>query len=361
MPADARQWTHPPFAGELVDGDIWGRGALDMKSGVAMYLHAALRLARDGTKPPGDVVLAFTSDEETGSAHGARFLVDEHPTLFDGVRHAFSELGAFKQWISGRAFYPIQVAEKQFCVVRATFRGPGGHASSVIPDTAMAKLGRFLRALDKHRLPVHITPAVRSMLEHMSDGLPTVQRLALKPLLQPKLTDRLLDVLGKDGRDLDPLLHNTATPTIVRGGESVNVVPTAIELDLDCRVLPGLTPRDLLAELEAHCRGVATFEIVREEPAAPPTAGLALLTLLGRVLGDLDPGVPTYPLVLPGYTDARHFSRLGIQTYGFTPLKLERGGASMELVHAADERVPATAVTFGAEAVHRAIIAYQSP
>ena len=335
-----------------------GRGALDMKSGVAMYLHAALRLRSEEVAPAGDIILAFTSDEETGSTHGARFLVEQHPGLFAGVRYALSELGGFTQWISGRPFYPIQVAEKQFCVVRATFRGPSGHASSIVRDSAMAKLGRFLRSLDRRRLPVHVTPPVRQMLERMSDGLPTVQRLALRPLLQPRLTDRLLDVLGKDGRDLDPLLHNTATPTIVAGGESVNVIPSEVTLDLDGRLLPGQTPRDLLRELERHCPDVASFEIVREEPAAPAVPDLTMLPLLEEVLLELDPPAPTYPLVLPGYTDARHFARLGIQTYGFMPLKLERGGASMSLVHAPDERAPAAAVEFGAEAVYRAFVRY---
>jgi acetylornithine deacetylase/succinyl-diaminopimelate desuccinylase-like protein len=354
VPATEPGWRHPPFGGDLVDGVVWGRGALDMKAGVAMYLHAFLRIARAGP-PPGDVILMLTSDEETGSAFGAAFIVEEHPEIFDGVRHALSELGAVTRWVGGRALYPIQVAEKQACVVRATVRGGSGHGSTVVRDSGPARLGRLLSRFERRHLPVHVTPVARLMLESMGEHLGATQRAALAALLRPVLTDRLLRVLGHAGDALAPLLHNTAAATVLRGGAAVNVIPGVIEVDLDGRVLPGYTPHDLVRELHALAGDLAAFELVREEPAAPAAPDLSLMPTLGDVLRELDSAARPHPMLLPGYTDARHIAKRGIQTYGFTPLKLERRQPSTELLHAVDERVPAAAVEFGAEAVWRVL------
>jgi acetylornithine deacetylase/succinyl-diaminopimelate desuccinylase-like protein len=358
VPANADEWTHPPFDAELVGGDVWGRGTLDMKGGVAMMLSAFLRVTQEQLEPAGDLILALTSDEETGSEFGAKYLVEEHAEQFDGVRYALSEFGGFTQWTGGRPLYPIQVAEKQRCLVRATIRGPGGHPSTVVGGTAAGKLGRLLRTLEKRRLPVHVTPVVRSMLEAMSGALPVHERLALRPILRPRLTDRLLDVFGKDGAALDPLLHNMATPTVIRGGDSTNVIPTEVTVDLDGRVLPGQTPRDLVRELEALLPGLAEFEIVREEPASRATPDMTLYPLLADILREREPAGAPFPMLLPGYTDARYFSRLGIQTYGFLPMRLPKH-ITTKLLHAPDERVPADAIEFGAECVYEAVKRYQ--
>jgi len=359
VPAQADEWRQPPFAAELVDGEVWGRGALDMKSGVAMLVTALLRTVTDRTPPAGDLVLALTSDEEAGSEFGAKFLVEAHADEFAGIRYAISEFGGSTMWIGGRSFYPIQVAEKQACTLRATIRGSGGHPSLAIGDTALGKLGRLLSLLERKRLPVHITPIVRAMLETMADGLPLLHRLALRPVLAPPLTDRILTIFGTDGRALDPLLHNTATATIVRGGESANVIPTEVVVELDGRVLPGQNPADLVQELDALAPGLATYEIAREEPAAPAAPDLTLFPLLAQILHEREPTGKPFPLLVPGYTDARHFARLGIQTYGFLPLTLPREFPSI-LMHAPDERVPAEAVRFGTDCVSEAIRRYRT-
>jgi len=122
-------WTHPPFAGEVHDGLVWGRGALDMKGGVAMLLAAFMRAKASGARPPGDVILCLLADEEAGSTLGAEFLVREHAELFDGVRYAVGEFGGFTTEVAGRRFYPIMVAEKQVCWTRATVHGQSGHGS----------------------------------------------------------------------------------------------------------------------------------------------------------------------------------------------------------------------------------------
>jgi acetylornithine deacetylase/succinyl-diaminopimelate desuccinylase-like protein len=343
-------WTVPPFEGRLVDGTVWGRGALDMKGGVAMMVAAVLRAQADGLTPAGDVILAVLSDEEAGGDVGARFLVEAHPEQFAGVRYAIGELGGFALTLRGRRFYPIQVAEKQLCWLRATVRGPGGHAALPLRGGAMAGLARVLDRLDRRRLPVHITPVPRMSLTAMAAHLPFPDGLLLRLLLNPRLTDRVLDLMGPLGRGFGPLLHNTVSPTIVQGGEKINVIPSRISLELDGRLLPGFGPDDVLAELRALLGPAVAFEVLRSEPG-PPEPDMGLFEALAGILNDADPTARALPLLLPAVTDARHFARLGIQTYGFLPMRLPPDFDFLTMIHAADERVPAEAVVFGTAAI----------
>jgi acetylornithine deacetylase/succinyl-diaminopimelate desuccinylase-like protein len=348
------QWLHQPFAGDLADGYVWGRGALDMKGGVAMMLAAFMRAKRAATPPPGDVILCLLADEEAGSDLGAEFLVRERPELFAGVRYCIGEFGGFTMDVAGRRFYPIMVAEKQVCWSRATLRGPAGHGSMPIRGGAMGRLGRLLGALDRRRLPVHVTPVARSMIEAIAADVPRAPAMPLRGLLVPALTDRLLDRFGERGRIFDPLLHNTVSATIVGGGEKVNVIPDAIALTLDGRLLPGFSPEQFFAELRALAGIEMEFEVLRHDPvAAEPD--LALFDMLAGVLGELDPAAKAIPMLLPGITDGRFFSRLGIQTYGFLPMQLPAELPFMQLIHAENERLPADAVEFGTAALGRAL------
>jgi acetylornithine deacetylase/succinyl-diaminopimelate desuccinylase-like protein len=356
VPADPPEWTHPPFSGDLLDGEVWGRGALDMKGGVAMLLTALVQAASAEQPPPGDLILALTSDEEAGSRTGMKFLVQEHPEVFDGVRHALSEFGGYTLWHGDRRFVPISVAEKQRCLLRATVRGPGGHASTMVTKPASQRLGLLLARLASSHLPVHVTPVARSMLESMARALPRHEQMAIRGVLAPRVGGGVLRLLGGPGRELAPLVCNTATPTVVGGGGPDNVIPTELSAVLDGRVLPGLSSGDLIAELEAIAPRHATFELVSEEPAIRGEPDLSLLPLLSEVVGERDPRCVPIPMLNPGQTDARYVSQLGIQTYGFLPMRLPRR-LGMSLVHAADERVPADAIEFGVacllDVIHR--------
>jgi acetylornithine deacetylase/succinyl-diaminopimelate desuccinylase-like protein len=348
------EWQHEPFAGDLADGYVWGRGALDMKGGVAMMLAAFMRAKARGVDLPGDVILCLLADEEAGSPLGAEFLVREHPELFDGVRYSIGEFGGFTMDVAGRRFYPIMVAEKQLCWTHATLHGPAGHGSMPIRGGAMGKLGRLLHSLDRRRLPVHVTPVARSMVEAIAADVPPTLAVPLKGLLVPTLTDRLLDAFGERGRIFDPLLHNTVSATIVGGGEKVNVIPDSITLSLDGRLLPGFGPEQLFAELRAVSGIEMELEIVRHDPvAAEPD--LALFDTLAEALRELDPAAKPIPMLLPGVTDGRFFSKLGIQTYGFLPMQLPAELPFMQLIHAPDERLPADAVEFGTTAIGRVL------
>ncbi|MCP4417496.1 MAG: M20/M25/M40 family metallo-hydrolase, partial [Chloroflexi bacterium] len=178
-------WQHDPFAGELIDGMIWGRGALDMKGGVAMMVAAFLKMQMESITPPGDLILTILSDEEAKGAFGARFLVEEYPEQFENVQFAIGEFGGFTMQIAGQTFFPIMVAEKQLCSLQLTVRGPGGHGSAPIQGGAMAKLGEILNKLDRTRLPVHITPEVRAMYSRMASNVPFPTSLILRLLLNP--------------------------------------------------------------------------------------------------------------------------------------------------------------------------------
>lgn len=357
VPTADQDWSHDPFDAVIERGYIWGRGALDMKSGVAMMLSALLRLRAERATPAGDIVLAVLSDEEAGGDWGARYLATDHAALFEGVRYAISEFGGFSFHVSGRKFYPIQVTEKQKCWVRATVRGPGGHGSLPVYGGAMGKLGRVLERLDARQMPVHVTSTARQMFLAMARALPFPKRQLLRQLLRPAFTDRILRLLGESRRVFDPLLRNTVTPTVVHGGKGVNVVPSQIDLELDVRLLPGYGPDDLLRELRGLLGDSAELDVLRYDPG-PPEPDMGLFDTLAGILREADPeGVPI-PMLLPGVTDARHFARLGIQTYGFMPMNLPAGFNFIRTIHAADERIPVECVDFGTRAIYELLRRY---
>ncbi|HVS98898.1 MAG TPA: M20/M25/M40 family metallo-hydrolase [Solirubrobacterales bacterium] len=356
---DGQSWRHDPFGGELIDGETWGRGALDMKGGVAMMLAAILRLAESGEPPPGDVLLCVLADEENLGAYGARFVVEEHPELFAGVSHALGEFGAARTELAGLRTYPIQVAEKQVCWTRVTMRGAGGHGSIPMRGGAMARLGRLLDTLDARRLPVHVTEVPRSMVEMLAAALPEGGQDLADALLDPERTDPTLDLLGEAGQMLDPMFHNTVNATIVRGGSKANVIPSEVQLDLDGRLLPGQTADDLFRELRELADDQALeLEALSYEPG-PEGADLSMLPLLSDVLATADPGALPLPMLLPGVTDGRFFARLGIQTYGFLPMRLPAGMSFASLIHAADERVPAEEIGWGTDRICEVLTRYR--
>ena len=340
-----QKWTHPPFEGKVEDGYIWGRGALDMKGGVAMMLAAFLRAKAENLNPAGDVVLAILSDEEGGGEYGAKYLVDNQAKQFEGIRYAIGEFGGFSTHFGEQKFYLIQVAEKQICWMKATVHGPGGHGSLPMRGGAMAKLGQLLQQLDKHSLPVHITPVTRQMIEAIASAFHTD-------------FDSLLELLGQRGQTFEPLLHNMVNPTIVHGGEKINVIPSEIVLELDGRLLPDLGPEDMITELRQIIGDEVELEVVRFDPG-PAEPDMGLFDVLADILREADPSGEPLPLLIPGTSDARFFSRLGIQTYGFLPMKLPADFNFMQTIHGEDERIPVESVTFGTEAIYKALQRFQ--
>ena len=352
VPAINHEWQHPPFEANIVDGYVWGRGALDMKGGIAMMMAALLRAKSENLVPPGDVVLAVVSDEEAGGEFGTKYLVQSHPHLFEGIRYAVGEFGGFSFPIGRRRFYPVMVAEKQICVLRATIRGTGGHGSLRTSSSATARLAKVLTQLERRHLPVHPTPVTQQMFRTVSSSLPFPGNLVFRQLLRKTTAGLVLKALGENGLMFGQLLRNSANPTMVKGGEQINVVPSEISLGLDGRLLPGFTPDDLMSELHQILGDDVGLEVVHYDPG-PPEPDMGLFDTLGEILRQADPqGVPV-PMLLPGATDGRFLARLGIQSYGFIPMALPSDFAFSRTIHGPDERIPVEALAFGTEALYQ--------
>jgi acetylornithine deacetylase/succinyl-diaminopimelate desuccinylase-like protein len=352
VPTTGQRWDYPPFAGEIVDGFIWGRGALDCKGGIAMMISALTRASAEGLKPPGDILFAALADEEAGAEYGAKFLVEEQPELFADVRYAIGEFGGFTMQFAGKTLMPIMIAEKQSCAVKVTVHGAGGHGAMPVRGGAMAELARVLDTLDRRRLPVHITREAKLMFEAMGDALGGVTGFAMRRLLNPALTNPLLSLLGEKARLLSPLLHNSVSPTMLQGSQVINVVPDEIAIGLDGRLLPGQRAEDLVCELRDLLGPAVTLDVVHVIEPAPPT-DMGLFDILSAILRESNPEAFPVPYMLAAATDGRFFSRLGIQTYGFLPMQLPPNFKFTEVIHTGNERIPVDAVVFGADAMYR--------
>jgi acetylornithine deacetylase/succinyl-diaminopimelate desuccinylase-like protein len=347
--ANAQEWAHPPFAGEVADGFLWGRGTLDNKGGLVMNVAALLRAKAEGLAPAGDVIMAVLCDEEAGSPHGAKYLVENHAGLFRDVRYAIGEFGGFTYHLGGKRFYPIQVAETQNAPVRITMRGPGGHSSVAARGGAIGKLGHVLSRLDKHRLPVHVTPSGAMMLSAMAAALPGPMGLAIRLLMVPALTDHILDLLGPRTREFEPLLHNMAHALRIRGADHSGI-PVQIDLGLSGKILPGYGPDDLRRELRVLLGPDVDIEVTAFHPG-PSHPDMSLYDTLASIIREGDAGGIPIPYMAMFATDGRFFSRLGIQHYGFTPTKLPKEISVGLLAHGVDERIPVDAVAYGADAI----------
>lgn len=253
----------------------------------------------------------------------------------------------------------LQGTEKQICWLEARITGPGGHGSIPLKDGAMARAADLIQRLHRTPLTPHITPVVRQMIETIAAAVPAGTGFILHRLLNPSMTGLIVKLLGKKVAKFVPLPSHTANPTIISGGDKINVIPSEIRIQIDGRILPGFSPSEFLNELQKIAGRDVTFDIIRHDPGpGPPDMGM--FGLLADVLRDADPKGTPVPMLLPGVTDGRHFARLGIQTYGFTPMNLPPDFNFFNLVHAADERIPVDALRFGADAVYELLRRYRA-
>jgi acetylornithine deacetylase/succinyl-diaminopimelate desuccinylase-like protein len=347
-----QDWDHAPFSGDLIDGMIWGRGALDMKDGVAMMTSAFLKAKAENIDLPGDVILCVLSDEEAGGDLGAKFLVHDHAELFEGVKYAIGEFGGFPMYIGGKKFFAIQTAEKGSCGTTAIFRGPAGHGSMPrrSPDNATAKLAKALEVLNTTRLPVHITPAAEHMINALADGIGGDTANTLRQMLNPEHTNAVVDELGEMGRLFDVILHNTASPNIIHGGDKINVIPGQIEVKIDMRIVPGFDPQDALQELDDLIGEWCELEQTRYS-ASTGYLDMGMFDTLSEILLEGQTNTSTFPFLVMGGTDGRFFSELNIQTYGYLPMDLPEDFSFLQTIHAANERIPVEAMDFGTDKI----------
>ena len=354
-----QRWDRDAFGGQIADGCVWGRGAVDMKGGLTMMLHVLLRARHSDIPPPGDIILAAVADEELGGRQGAAFLVHEHPHLFDGVRHAFGELGGFTVHVRGHRFYPIMVAEKHICRIRVTFLGNGGHGSQIHRNTALSRAARALRRLERRHPPFKIVDATRAMLEAMIEEMSMTEAMALRMAMKPNTTGMALGLMGdKVGRMLEPMFRDTISPTIIEGGVQENAVPSEVQVLLDCRLLPGSSQSDIVRDVLAIVGENAEIKVERYEEG-PPTVDMSLMPYLSNLLEKADPGAKAIPFMVAGGTDAKWFHELGIDTYGFTPMRLPPDLDFMALFHGPNERIPVDALNFGSALMYEAVDGYR--
>ncbi len=363
VPVDVESWSRDPFGGELIDGVVWGRGAVDMKNMVAMELGVMLALKRSGGELRRDVIFAAVADEEAGGAHGARGLVDTRPELFADAEGrpaaaALNEVGGYSVTIGGRRFYTVQVAEKGIVWTRLRSSGTPGHGSMPHDDNAAIKLAAAVTALaeDQARRPARVLPLVAEFLGAL--GLGDVASLAHEDpdgavaALESAVADPVMR------RSLDAMLRDTVTPNVIHAGKKVNVIPGAGEAELDVRTLPGTDQAALLAELQAVVGDRAVVEPVVSLPAVTWPADAEIVGLMYNALRSADAdGTPVPMMITPG-TDAKALAELGIPCYGFAPLRLDADVPFLSLFHGHDERVPVSALAFGLPVLAEVVSGY---
>ncbi|MFI7404479.1 M20/M25/M40 family metallo-hydrolase [Streptomyces sp. NPDC049541] len=347
VPANADDWTHHPFSGEVTDGCVWGRGAVDMKDMDAMTLAVVRDRLRSGRRPPRDIVLAFLADEEAGGTYGARHLVDKHPDLFEGVTEAISEVGGFSFTVNEqRRLYLIQTAEKGMHWMKLTVAGTAGHGSMIHRDNAITELSEAVARLGRHKFPVRVTKTTRAFLDELGDALGTE--------LDPEDMEGTLARLGGIAKLIGATLSNTANPTQLGAGYKVNVIPGEATAHVDGRFLPGFE-EEFLADLDKILGPKVRREDVHADKAVETTFDGALVDAMQSALVAEDPAAKAIPYMLSGGTDAKSFDELGIRGFGFAPLKLPPELDFAGMFHGVDERVPVDGLKFGVRVLDRFI------
>ena len=349
VPAMAEDWSVDPFAAEVKDGMIWGRGAVDMKDMDAMVLATVRHMVRNNEKPRRDIVLAFFADEEAGGEYGAGYMVNNHAHLFEGATEAISEVGGFSADINGKRAYLLQTAEKGIAWLKLTAHGRAGHGSQINEDNAVTKLAGAVSRIGEHEWPLSYTKTTRAFLEGVSE-LTGVAFDEDNPQV-------LLDQLGTVARFVGATLQNTSNPSVLTAGYKQNVIPGTAEALIDVRTLP--EQQDMVVEKirELAGAGVDLSTVHRDVALETPFSG-NLVDAMVAALGKEDPEAVVLPYMLSGGTDNKSLSKLGMTGYGFAPLRLPKELDFTGLFHGVDERVPIDSLRFGMRVLHRLLSTY---
>jgi len=355
VPAEPARWTHPPFSGHDDGECLWGRGAVDMKGFAAMGLAALARLKNEDLPLRRDVIFAAVCDEEAGTRHGSRWLVDERPDLLGGnPEYVINEVGGFTVHRNGERFYPVQVAEKGVAWLRLTVRGKPGHSSLPATDTAVTRLAAAVRAIARARLPWHPGPEAAAFIDGFAAAESRLARSLSSLLSHPAIGPCLLPLAVRNPSrraSLEAVLRNTANPTRLQGGPIVNALPGSASVDIDGRLAPGQTAADLVAELEAVVAPIlgdhGAFTVLQESAPTSFPADTRLYREIEATLIEADPGCRVVPAIIPGFTDSHNYARLGAHCYGFYPLRLPPDLDFAALFHGDDERIPVDGFHWG--------------
>ncbi|MCH9816292.1 MAG: M20/M25/M40 family metallo-hydrolase [Actinomycetia bacterium] len=343
--AFAEDWQVPPFGGELSDGLIWGRGAVDMKDMDAMLLATLRHWARTDHVPPREIVVIFTPDEEAGGYHGAHWIVDNRPDMLHNVTEAVGEVGGFSMTVrDDLRFYLIQTAEKGIAWLNLRAEGQAGHGSMLNDANAVTQLAKVVSRVGDHKFPVTLTPTTSAFLAELAEALDTE--------IDPTDTERLLELLGPLARVVGATMQNSVNPSMLSAGYKVNVIPGHAEAFVDGRFLPG-HEEEMIAEVDRLLADDAVREFVHHDVALETSFDGPTIAAMGRAIQAEDPIGKAVPYMLSGGTDAKAWSRKGIRCFGFAPLKLPPDLDFGAMFHGVDERVPADAIQFGVRVLNR--------
>jgi acetylornithine deacetylase/succinyl-diaminopimelate desuccinylase-like protein len=358
VPVEAESWSHDPFGAELIDGVVWGRGAVDMKDMVAMELAVMLALHRSGAALRRDVIFASVADEEAGGEFGALHWVSHRPDLFDDsgrpAAAALNEVGGYSMTIGGRRTYAIQVAEKGIVWTRLRATGTPSHGSMPSPDNAAIKLAEAVTRLAAAPRPARLIPLVRRFFDGL--GLGEVAALAERGddrAAREALAEAVEDPVLR--RSLDAMLRDTVTPNVIHVGRKMNVVPGIGEAEVDVRTLPGTDQAAFLAYLQEVAGDAVAVESVLTMPPVEWPADAEIVQLMADALQRADPEATPLPMMITPGTDAKALALLGIPTYGFAPLRLDADVPFLSLFHATDERIPVSGLRFGLPVLYEVV------
>jgi len=360
VPADAHAWTHPPFSGEIHDGYLWGRGAIDMKHMAVMSALVLGRLSREGRRLRRDVIFAGVADEEAGCDNGSRFLVDNHP---DWVRaeYAVGEAGGFTLHLGGRVIYPVQVAEKGAVWMTLRAQGTPGHGSMPRDDNAVVRVAEAVARLGRARPRHRLSQAAAAYLDALAATQRFPRSVLLRQLKNPALAPWVLKLVPdrSAARAIGAVLSNTVAPTVLRAGSKTNVIPGEAEAEVDGRTVPGQTAADLVAEVRALVGEHIEVRVDRDMPPVETPARSPLLDAIRETLAVHHPGSVVVPTMIPGFTDAKQWSRLGARCYGFCPVRFPADGPRFgDLFHGHDERIPIEGLRWGVNALHDLVVRF---
>ncbi len=339
VPAKSEDWQHPPFGGEIVDGEIWGRGTIDMKGIGIAQLEAILLLKRSGKTLDRDIVFLATPDEEVGGNQGADWFVKHHAELVKDAEYLFNEGAFIDADDDGKPRYcGVAVSEKSVLWLSLTAKGEAGHASMPMPDSSVNRLVRALDKIVENPPPATVLPAVREYFKRISITVPEPLRSAFGNIDDSVKKPELYQDILKD-KFKSAMLRNTISPTVLKAGYKTNVIPADAYAELDCRILPGVSKDSFIEQLKKTMKDpaveVGVLDWVHTDASPYETD---CFKAISKVIDKNMPGVPVVPMVMPWFTDSHWFRDIGIISYGFVPIRIDQ--THLATMHGKDERVP---------------------
>jgi acetylornithine deacetylase/succinyl-diaminopimelate desuccinylase-like protein len=360
---EPEKWTHDPFAAEIDDGFIYGRGAIDMKHMVTMELMTMLLLKRAGVPLKRDVIFMAAADEEVGGHDGAGWVAQNRPELIQ-AEYALNEGGGNAFEINGRRYYTVQTAEKGAARFRLRAAGKPGHGSMPHDENAILKLAELISRLRNHQPPAHFSASFRGFVTGIASAQPPeVAQMTLAILASEDTADAAIDALPVDDlqkQELRAMAHNTIAPTILQAGSQINVIPSEAEVSLDARILPGWTTEMFLEEIRTIFGEDIDVEFIDPDLALEADPASPLFDLIKDVVREHDPEATVIPTLLVGGTDAQRVAGLGIKVYGFAPEMFISGLQDWDRVHGHDERINIRSLQWGTHVLYDVVARFAS-